>query len=198
MSLFPDRIERITGDLTVRGKVRVPHGADAKYVMDSEGRAWVRKSTITTGFQGLLAEAFGHLFAAELGLNIPQAAVQESEPYRAWLSRVIQPVSHWDSDKIPFIENLEEIGRMLALDALLGNQDRHRGNILLQSTGEETEKLTIWPIDFGDALVGFPSDFLHIGTEIRDPRNLAPGLPVFWYGDSASCDTNRGDADRRV
>jgi hypothetical protein len=178
LSLFPNRIERISEELTTRGDVQVPHGGEAEYVVDDRGRAWVRKSVITTGFQGLLGEAFGYLFSNALELNVPRAAVHRGEEWQAWLSELIWPVTHWDEGKIPFIENLDEIGRMLALDALLANQDRHRGNILLESACEEDDTLTVWPIDFGNALVGFPSDFLDMGTDVPDPGNLAPGLPV--------------------
>lgn len=87
-------------------------------------------------------------------------------------------MTHWDEAKIPFIENLADLGGMLALDALLMNEDRHRQNILLQSVGRKKNAFEVWSIDLGNALVGFPSDFLDIGLEIPDPRNLARGIPV--------------------
>ena len=77
MPLFPYRIERIPAELTSFAEVKVPHGAFADYVVDAQGREWVRKKEINTGFQGLLAEAFGSLFAAELHVRVPQAAIQE-------------------------------------------------------------------------------------------------------------------------
>jgi hypothetical protein len=162
VTLFPNRIERISEELTSFEDVQVPHGAFADYVVDSSGREWVRKKEINTGFQPLLAEAFGSLFASELGVRVPIPAVQEYGNQKAWLSRRIPLVTHWDETKIPFIENLDELGRILALDALLANEDRHRGNILLQSTGQEEDAFEIWSIDMGNALVGFPSDFLDI------------------------------------
>lgn len=178
MTLFPHRIERIEERLPSVADVSVPHGAFADYVVDSQGREWVRKKAINTGFQPLLAEAFGLLFGNAMNVRMPQGAVQIHDGESAWLSCRIEAVTHWDANKIPFIDNLHELGPMLALDALLANHDRHRGNILLQSVGADRSALEIWVIDMGNALVGWPSDFLDIGLDIPDPRNLAPGIPV--------------------
>lgn len=87
MSLFPQRLERISGELTSRGPVKVPHGANADYVVDHLGREWVRKKEIETGFNGLLAEAFGALFALNLQPPVPESAIQMSGHDRAWLER---------------------------------------------------------------------------------------------------------------
>lgn len=186
MSLFPNRIEHITGDLVARGPIRVPHGANADYVIDTQGRSWVRKKEIETGFNCLLAEAFGALLASELSVPSPDCAVHRGQTGKqAWLSRLMPDITHWDPAKIPFIENLDELGSMIALDAILINEDRHRGNILLQSVGEDSEELHAWSIDLGNALVGWPSDFHGATERIPDPRNHARGFPVHALEDIA-------------
>jgi hypothetical protein len=38
--------------------------------------------------------------------------------------------------------------------------------------------LKVWAIDHGNALVGWPTDYVARRREIPDPRNLAPGLPM--------------------
>lgn len=177
MTLFPQRIERVKSAVTSRGAVRVEHGANADYVVDRQGREWVRKQELETGFQCLMAEAFGALFAAEMAIPVPDSAVQIHRNERAWLSGLLHDVTHWDPAKLPFIENLDSLGSMLALDALLLNEDRHRGNILLQSVADESEVLRIWSIDMGNALVGWPTDFLSSRDRIPDPSNLARGIP---------------------
>ena len=178
MELFPHNLERVSGTLTSMGDVRVPHGANADYVVDQLGREWVRKKELETGFQPFLAEAFGALFAMQLEVCVPDAAVYIEDDNRAWLSSLLHDVTHWDSAKLPFISNIEVLGPAFALDAILFNEDRHRGNILLQSMDDDQDQLQVWAIDMGNALVGFPTDFFSLDKSIPDPRNLAPGIPV--------------------
>lgn len=185
MSLFPHRIELVKGTLSPRGAVRVKHGANADYVLDSSGREWVRKKEEETGFNGLLAEAFGGLMAHELGVPCPDFAVHESAQGSSWLSGLLRDVTHWDVAKLPFVGNFEELGPMLTLDAILINEDRHRGNILLQSVGDKEEELRAWSIDLGNAIVGWPHDFLDAEERVADPRNHAKGLPISRMEDAA-------------
>jgi hypothetical protein len=68
------------------------------------------------------------------------------------------------------------LGAMMALDALIMNADRHAGNILLQPEPDQLH-LKAWAIDHGQALVGWPGDYVARRAEIPAPRVLAHGLP---------------------
>jgi hypothetical protein len=72
---------------------------------------------------------------------------------------------------------LDELGRMLALDAIVFNEDRHRRDLLVEPAGDEAH-LTVWAIDAGKAEIGWPGDFVARGSASPSPHNHARGLPV--------------------
>ncbi len=89
------------------------------------------------GTNGLLAEAVGWLLSRQLSIPTPDAAVgyPDDDNERCWLSQRLLHVTHWSPDIIPHLYNLEVLGRMVALDVLVLNEDRHIGNLLIQYEG---------------------------------------------------------------
>lgn len=93
------------------------------------------------------------------------------------MSEVVRAVTHWNAEYRDLIVNLDEVGRMLTLDALTLNEDRHARNILMQPQSDDAH-FVLWAIDSGDALIGSPTDFVMAGLKHPDPRNHARGLPI--------------------
>lgn len=177
------RIERIRG---VQGTHRVPvsNSSDAEYAVSADGRYWVRKKVAETGIEPLVAEALALLLGAELDVPVPAGGVTGEGEDLAWLSEWVPHAQHWDGARSHFVTNVDDLGSMLALDVWLLNEDRHRGNILLQPEGSEL-RLRCWSIDFGNALAGWPRDFAQRIDDVPNTRNLAAGLPVSRIAESA-------------
>lgn len=177
LPLFTRRIERIH-ELTDGPQVPVQNSSEATYCIDPSGRKWVRKRAELTGFNEIIAECIASLLAAALKLPVPCGAVADFGPEPAWLSEVVPHVAHWSEGRGHFMVNGNGLGGVLALDAVLMNADRHAGNILLQPDPDELH-LSAWGIDFGDALVGWPSDYASLSAAaLPGLNNLARGLPV--------------------
>jgi hypothetical protein len=175
-TLFGGRIEHVTSVMDDHS-VPIDNSSDATYSISGDGRRWVRKPVMNTGVEPLLAEAVGLLLGKELHVPMPRGAVHGAGNDASWLSEVIPSVLHWNPIRTHFIRNPEGFGRMLTLDAILFNEDRHAGNILLQPTPTPLD-LRVWSIDMGRALVGHPEDFERVGLSSPDVRNLARGLPI--------------------
>lgn len=159
------------------GAVPVEHTGFAVYSLDSTGRRWVRKRECNTGVEEFLAEMIGWLIGRRLFVPMPEAGVFVGENDRSWLSAQIPDVVHWDASRAHLVTNMGGLGAMMALDALIMNADRHAGNILLQPAPDQLH-LKAWAIDHGQALVGWPADYVARHADIPDPRNLARGLPM--------------------
>ncbi|MBS2021327.1 MAG: hypothetical protein JST92_02885 [Deltaproteobacteria bacterium] len=169
------RIE-IVNSLGSENPIPVENSSDAAWAQDREGRIWVVKHEANTGYQALLAEACCHLLGRLLGVQQPQAAVLVHGADRAWLSLRVPNVSHWFAGAAPRVVNSDALGAMLVLDVVSHNEDRHRGNILLQPAPDEFHLRTI-AIDSGNALVSQP-EFHDLALGVPSTRNLAPGLPL--------------------
>jgi len=174
--LLGHAIERVSGVLDVR-PVDVDHSSEAFFAIDGDGRKWVRKKMLHTGWQPILAESLGWLVARELGVRAPTGAICGSGDELSWLSAFVPNALHWQRNSVHFVKNLDEFGAMLALDALLYNDDRHAKNILLVPD-ESEEDLVAWAIDVGNAWVGHPQDFVGLGLKVPEKPNTARGLPL--------------------
>ncbi len=170
------RLMRLS-DVLLGPPVSVPNGSEARWARTLDGRTWVWKGEVSTGFEALLAESVSWLLGQALGVRQPQVAVAQVGGEWSWLSEAVQPIKHWSADDRDFILNLDEVGRMLALDALVANGDRHAQNVLVELHPDPTS-LRLWAIDAGNALVGQIDDYLALGLEPPDPRNHARGFPV--------------------
>jgi hypothetical protein len=181
---MPDRglfgchqIERLKG--VVDGPVvPVENGSEARWARDATGRQWVRKRESYTGFQPLLAEAASYLLGEHLGVPQPQGAVFYDGAEWSWMSeRIAAAGEHWEPDMRDLIANLDELGRVLTLDAIVFNEDRHRRNLLVEPVGDEAH-LKVWAIDSGEAKIGWLGDFVRRGLAAPSPHIHAPGLPI--------------------
>lgn len=170
------RIARLD-NLILGAPVPVPNGSEARWARSLDGRTWVWKSEGMSGYQALLAEAVSWLLGRALGVRQPEVAVAQVDAEWSWLSEVVKPSKHWSAEDRDYIINLDETGRMLALDALVGNGDRHAQNVLVELHPDPTA-LRLWAIDAGNALVGQIDDYLALGLEPPDPHKHARGLPV--------------------
>lgn len=156
----------------------VQNSSGAVYSVDGTGRRWVRKRVSEMGHEALLAEALGWLLARHFSVPIPDAALTGRGEDASWLSGYLPFVKHWNAAEGTRVRNLRAIGKVLMLDALLMNGDRHAGNVLLAPL-KRGDRLTAWAIDFDHALVGWPGDFAALSVdELPSLRNLARGLPV--------------------
>lgn len=174
--LFAHPIERVTGVLDVRA-VEVDHSSEAVFAIDGAGRKWVRKKMLFTGWQPILAESIGWLIGRELGVRMPMGAICGSGDELSWMSSFVPNALHWEAKYVHFVQNLDQFGAMLTLDALLYNDDRHAKNILLVPDQSE-EDLVTWAIDVGNAWVGHPRDFAELGLKVPGKPNSARGLPL--------------------
>lgn len=143
-----------------------------RVAISADGRTWIRKRVASTGSEPLVAEALAWLLAQTLDIRVPHAAVLVAQPHgeTSWLSREIAPVLHWDDRDASDIENIDTLGAVIALDVLTLNHDRHRGNLLVQPL--VSGKLQLWAIDSGNAVVGWPGDFVKRHDELPDAEVL--------------------------
>jgi hypothetical protein len=174
--LFGRVIERVSGVMD-GGPVQVDHSSEAVYAMDGKGRRWIRKKMAFTGWQPILAESLGWLIARDLGVRTPEGAVCGSGDQLSWLSAYIPNALHWQRSLAHFVKNLDDLGAMVTLDALLYNGDRHAKNILVVPGQNEADLMT-WAIDMGNALVGYPRDFVDLKLRVPENHNPARGLPL--------------------
>lgn len=161
--------------------VPVRHTSDGCWAVDAAGHRWFRKREDNIGYQGVLAEATSWLLCRQLGVRTPQGAVVMATGERSWLSAALGLVMHWDPAFRDMISNLDEVAAMLVLDAIVLNEDRHAGNILVEPGEDETD-LRLWAIDFGDALVGQIDDFEERDLDAPAQEKIrlvhARGLPI--------------------
>jgi hypothetical protein len=182
-ALYPAEIQ-IVASLVDGDEVPVAHTGRARYSIDESGRRWVRKLEENIGCEELLAEAISWLLATRLDVPVPPAALYKDPEGLSWLSGLVDAVVHWDSSHAPKVSNVDGLGAVLALDALVQNPDRHAGNLLVQPVDAVTVR--VWAIDHGQALVGWPDDFLANANEITSIRNLIRGLPIDLLEESAA------------
>ncbi len=171
------RIEHLNG-VEDGARIEVQHNNDACWAIDASGRHWVRKRDSVTGWESLLAEAASFLLGLELEVRQPTGALFRDNGGSSWMSERIPAVGeHWLPDMRDSIVNLDEVARMIVLDAITCNEDRHSGNILVQPT-VDPDSLRLWAIDSGEARIGWVEDFSKLGTMVPNPFNHAPGLPI--------------------
>jgi hypothetical protein len=122
------------------------------------------------GANDLLNEAIGFELATLLGVNSPQPALLSDGPSYLWMTEFIAGALHWHPHVRHLVDNLDSVGAMLALDVVVGNSDRHGGNILLQAVA--SGRLTAYSIDMEQSWAGSPDDI-----KSRQPDEL-PNIPA--------------------
>jgi hypothetical protein len=106
-----------------------------------------------------------------LDVPIPEFACFESdERGRGWLSEFVSDAQHWSAARVERLMDPGDIGRMLALDAIIHNEDRNTENILVQPL-EAPHRFRCWVIDNEAALVARPRELASKGMAV--PRTFA-------------------------
>jgi hypothetical protein len=167
-------IERLSGVLRL-SRVPVPHTNDATYAVDARGRHWVAKREADMGCEALAAEAITWMLARVVGMPVPEAAFCDDPGERAWLSAWVTDAKHWSVGTAGVIRNPAAAAAILALDAVVFNEARHGGNLLLVPDLEGGS--TVVAIDADEALIGHPAELTRRGLVSPDPRILARGFP---------------------
>lgn len=170
----------IISSITRLGRVPVPHTNEATYALDAAGRGWVAKREADMGCEALLAEALTWLLARHVGVPVPDGAFCDDPSERAWLSSWVTQAKHWSAGSAGPIRNPDAAATILALDAVIFNEARHGGNILLVADAEGGS--TVLAIDADEALIGHPAELSRRGLAIPDPRILAHRFPPHnWF-----------------
>lgn len=179
-SLFPNFVLSRPTALIPGELVNAQNSAEARYYVDQQSRKWVGKEEVETGFQSVLAEALCWFLAREGGVLVPDAGYVGAigQDNFIWLSEFVRNPQHWEPRFGNFISNDEQVGAMLALDAVTLNNDRHSQNVLVVAEGSET-RLRVWAIDSGNALVGQIDDFCGKSSlAIPEITRTIKGLPI--------------------
>lgn len=150
--IYPEHV-RCFERVALLDKISVPHSNNVHYAHDDDGGRWVVKCEMF-GVNVLLAEAIGYELSKLLGIKSPQPALLASNGEYLWMTEYLHGVMHWSPNERHLVENLDSVGAMLALDVVIGNNDRHAGNILLQATGGGS--LVAYSIDHEDSWAGSP------------------------------------------
>jgi len=178
--LLPNRIESVHS-LTVSGPVPVENATGAEYTVDEQGRRWVSK--VPHERRELLAEALGWLLSGALEVPTPNSAIYVKDGTTSWLSEVIEPVVHWTPARAQYLVNPDDLGKIVAIDAIIGNFDRHDANLLLKPE-DGPDRLSIFSIDLSWSWIGEPA-ILKRGIEPPPIRSLVEGIPVDMIRDAA-------------
>ncbi len=149
--------------------IPVPHTGQAFWARDPlTQQQWVCKTAELAGADTLIAEIIGWYLGRSIGAPLPNAALLLTDPdglSPAWLTETIPNAQHWSDAYLGILDNPEELGAILALDAILLNADRHERNLLLQ---ESNGSWKVWCIDLGGAYCGSPPSFSQYDLETPD------------------------------
>lgn len=168
------KIERVK-DVVDGPRVPIVASCDARWARDACGRTWLLKPDLAA--DQILAEAASHLLGRQLKVRQPAGAFLRGQGTLNWLSeRISGATEHWQLEHRDFISNPAEVGAMLALDALVLNEDRHELNILVAP--QDDALLDVWAIDNAAARVGVPHLYCAAALASPNPANHARGLPV--------------------
>ena len=175
-------------DVTVVGPVPVRNSSNATYVLDGNGQRWIRK---TTDPRDVLAEAISHLLCRLVAVPVPDGAclLPESigdgadedgetvKPSPSWLSAVIPSAVHWSGSRAQMLADPDALGGILAVDAIVGNFDRHNENMLLQPSPDPAS-LILYGIDFANSWVGTPDYIVQGALTLPSVAGLATDIPM--------------------
>lgn len=160
---------RTITSLVKRGEVPVPSTSVPVYAM-GDGEFWVAKNG---GSGEVLAEALGWLLAGRLRVpTAPRVAVYLEGGQVWWLSGLVEGVNEWKSSDAFAIVNADALGRMMLLDVVMLNTDRHSRNILIINDGQGPRVVAI---DMGGAEIAGGAAAANPLTPL-DISRLAPGV----------------------
>jgi len=109
---------------------------------------------------------------------------------RGWLSAFVRGAQHWDHSRFDALENPESMGRMLALDAIIHNEDRNTENMIFASK-PDSELYQCWAIDMESALVSMPRALASKGIRAPRPHAIPHDLVVNAVIREAAVDAGR-------
>lgn len=155
------------------GEVPVACASEVRYALTSDGLRWVAKRCNRSD---IIAESVGWLFARELKVpTVQRALVVKHHGDLWWLGEMIEPAMHWDESRSQTITNPDQLGRIIGLDCLLGNEDRHEKNILVRFVGADICEAIA--IDYAGCWTGTPSKLQDRGMQAPASATLATGIP---------------------
>lgn len=143
---------RVVAALHLGEEVPRPHTRHAHDLTTTDGERWVAKSVATIKASGLRAEAIAALAAQVVGAPVPEGAVCDIDGVRWWCSRWVAGADPWSAEGARDLSSLGDGARIVLLDLLVGNEDRHRDNMLLARTDAGATRLVA--IDHEQAWAG--------------------------------------------
>lgn len=170
-----DTIERIDAPVRMQPVTPRNHGGQAFVAVTADHRSWVVREAL--GVNQVLAEAMYFLLARSVDASVAHGAVFDDEGSPNWASLRVEPARHWTPREAAGVDNLAQLGAMLALDAVAGIQDRHEGNLLLTQRRGVTRAVVI---DNANSFLGTAADIERAVEEASVPplnRHLR-GLPL--------------------
>lgn len=101
----------------------------------------------------------------EFGVPIPKFGYFDDDTIgKGWLSSYIEFANHWTQNQLDDLDNPEDLGSMLVLDAIIYNEDRNPDNIIFQPL-DDSDTFHFWAIDMESALVSRPREFASKGLK---------------------------------
>lgn len=174
--LIPQRIRQIPeAKVKLYHPIEVENQSEARYAKTDDGQSWLLKWKMER--REILAEALGWLLSQRWRVPTPGGALTTHNGKTAWLSAFIEYTDFWDVSKMSAIHNLAEIGAMLALDAIIHNEDRHYKNILLDPDPNEYQ-LKAWSIDLAASDIGLPESLKRLDLDLPRAAYIADGIPL--------------------
>ncbi|ATB36264.1 hypothetical protein CYFUS_001678 [Cystobacter fuscus] len=186
LGLFGENVKRLKTESVEDGAlIKALNSSTACVSWSDDDRQWVRKRVLHTQRPALLAEILGWLLSVELDVPVPDGAVTGEGEDLSWLSEVLPYAQHWMPARYKYVQNLDDLGRMLALDAIIFNPDRHERNILVTTSSSDLE-LRVWSIDLGESLLGQPRRLAAAGLTLPELEVVPEQLPLPLIRDGAT------------
>jgi hypothetical protein len=124
----------------------------------------------------IVAEATGWLLSRALGVLTPDAAVVMSDDGAiGWASKKIEYALGWHPDDADLCSQ-NNIAGIFVLDAIIGNPDRHKDNVLVVDRSDDQPK-EVYSIDLALSWLGYPEEFPGQGLNICEiaPKGYLQG-----------------------
>lgn len=142
---------------------------EVRFAVGDDGRQWVAKRS---SGGDIVAESCAWLLAQEVAVPVvDDVRVASDENGLWWLGSYAANAQHFAASHAA--TQADALGALFALDALLGNEDRHARNILV---AQRSARTSIVAIDFAGSWCSRPTSFLERGLEVPRLDALAEGF----------------------
>lgn len=118
----------------------------------ADGSCWIARRYGASSTAGFLADVVAHALANAVGAAVPEFRLGNDGEATYFLSRKLEFVRDWDDGDASLCANPSQVTTILALDALVLNDDRHVGNIMVEQRGVRGD-VHVWGIDFDGSLL---------------------------------------------